>query len=432
MTPSAQSEFYPICVIGGGLVGKMAALELAAKRSGHGTPENPNIALIAPVAEIEDSRTTAMLMPAIEMLRQLNLWEAIEPLTAALKTMRLIDGSQRLVRAPITDFHSTEIDLEAFGYNVPNADMLRALDQAIEDLDAIAWIKSRAEIEHIGSDFATLRLDDDTTITCELIVAADGRNSAGREAAGIRVSQWSYPQTAVVLNFTHTLPHNSVSAEFHTETGPFTQVPLPPSGNSQNRSSLVWMVRPDDADHLINMSNDVLSFLVEEKLQSCYGKCSVETKPVAIPMQGMTAQKFGDNRTVLVGESGHVFPPIGAQGFNLGMRDLRDLVSVLAAHTGDPGSTEVTNHYDRLRQVDVKARTAGVDAMNRSLLTNFLPVQVARAAGLSALGSITTARKIAMLQGIGMESRIRSIFTAPGKDLLARFRSQSDTATRSQ
>jgi 2-octaprenyl-6-methoxyphenol hydroxylase len=428
MATSPENENYTLCVIGGGLVGKVAALELAAQLN----DKHARIALIAPEPESTDRRTTAMLMPAIEMLQRLGLWADIQPLTAPLKTMRLIDGSNRLIRAPVTDFLAAEIDLPAFGYNVPNADMLQALDAAIEKTANIVWHRLTGEVDEINAAGARICLSDGSALTCKLVVAADGQHSSSREAAGIGSNKWSYPQTAVVLNFAHDLPHAGVSAEFHTETGPFTQVPLPATKAARNRSSLVWLVQPERAEQLVAMALGELSDLIEEKLQSSYGKCRVEASPAALPMRGMTAQRFGANRTVLVGESGHLFPPIGAQGFNLGLRDIRDLTSVLPSNPDDPGATGVTDAYDRKRQVDVKARTAGVDMMNRSLLTDFLPVQFARSLGLTALGSISPLRKMAMYQGIGMDSKVGSVLTGPGKDLVARFRSQSDKAARSR
>ncbi|NKB53291.1 MAG: UbiH/UbiF family hydroxylase [Rhizobiaceae bacterium] len=432
MATKPDPVLYPISIIGGGLVGKVATLELASRLNEFGLDDGQKIALIAPRPETKDKRTTAMLMPAIEMYRRLNIWDQILPLTAPLKTMRLIDGSKRLMRAPVTDFRSSEIDLEAFGYNVPNADMLAALNVAIAESQHIDLFESFAEVETIDAQNACLRLDDGTQITSQLLVAADGHQSTTRKAAGIAVNQWSYPQTAIVLNFTHSLPHAGVSAEFHTETGPFTQVPLPPTKSASHRSSLVWLVSPGDVDKLVTMPKEEISNLIEEKLQSSYGKCWVEGSPVAIPMRGMTAKQFGARRTVLIGESGHIFPPIGAQGFNLGMRDLRDLVAVLTARQGDLGRADVTSAFDTKRQFDVKARTAGVDTMNRSLLTNFLPVQFLRATGLSTLGAVPAARKIAMWQGLGMESNIPSVFSGPGKDLLEGFRLRSGKAARSR
>lgn len=423
MAQDRNRSKHAICIVGGGLVGKVAALELAARLKG----SNKSLALIATEPKNPDKRTTAMLMPAIEMLQKLDLWSGIAPLTAPLQTMRLIDGSNRLIRAPMVDFHANEIDMPAFGYNVPNADMLRALDTAIEANETIRWYRQTADVTRLSADGALIETEDGSSIESQLIVAADGHNSICRQAAGIKANKWSYPQTAIVLNFAHSLPHGGISAEFHTETGPFTQVPLPASNKAKHRSSLVWLVEPNQADQLVTTELTQLSQIIEEKLQSSYGKVEVENTPVAIPMHGMTAASFGANRVVLIGESGHLFPPIGAQGFNLGMRDLRDLVTVLSRATGDLGSKTIVDAYDRKRQADVKARTAGVDMMNRSLLTDFLPVQFARSLGLSALGSLSPLRKLAMYQGLGMESKLASVFTGPGRDLAAKFRSQSGT-----
>ena len=137
--------------------------------------------------------------------------------------------------------------------------------------------------------------------------------------------KWSYPQTALVLNFKHTRPHGGVSTEFHTETGPFTQVPLPATASAHHRSSLVWVINPQQVENLQNKSLAELSKIVETKLQSCFGAVSIEAAPQAFPLSGMTANRFAANRVALVGETGHFFPPIGAQGFNLSLRDISSL-----------------------------------------------------------------------------------------------------------
>ena len=392
-----KSMSHSICVVGGGLVGLVAALQLSAAVSGQGK----TIALVARRGASNDPRTTAMLMPAIDMLDRLGVWEAIKPLTAPLRTMRLIDGSKRLIRAPLTDFNAGEIGQEAFGYNVPNADMIAELEEQIEKNSSITRFDALADVQAIEAEHVRLMLDDGETIETKLVVAADGRQSVMREAAGITTKSWSYPQTALVLTFSHSLPHNDVSAEFHTETGPFTQVPLPRREGFPNRSSLVWLIEPHRVEDLMATDLDDLSRLVENGLQSSLGKCHVEAAPAAIPMSGMSATRFGANRTVLVGETGHVFPPIGAQGFNLGVSDVADLAAILENPVDDPGSHVVTDRYNRKRLLEVPAKTAGIDLLNRSLLTDFLPVQFARAAGLSMLGAIPGLKKLAMWQGMG-------------------------------
>ena len=395
MGDASKTAKVDLVVVGGGLVGLMAALKLSHVTHAKGL----TLGLVTPRMNSSDPRTTAMLMPSINMLEELNVWEAIKPKTAPLKTMRLIDGSKRLVRAPVTDFRATEMELEAFGYNVPNADMIALLEGKIADEASIIRFDGRVEEALCETGRVTLKLEDGSFVESQLTVAADGRNSILRESAEIDVKTWSYPQTALVLTFKHSLPHDHVSAEFHTETGPFTQVPLPARPDAPNRSSLVWVVTPEEASNFLNWKTNKLEQYVENKLQSCFGKVEIETDLHDIPLSGMTAKSFGQNGVALVGESGHVFPPIGAQGFNLGLRDVSELANLIEC--SDLDSDSLLSNYTRKRTADVALRTAGVDVMNRSLLTDFLPVQIARTMGISALGNISWLRKLAMHGGLG-------------------------------
>ncbi len=392
-----QSEqSFDFTVVGGGLAGLLCALKLAQFTGNNGK----KIALIAPADPSNDLRTTAMLMPTIAMLEELGLWKSLKPLSAPLSTMRLVDGSSRLIRSPVADFKAVEADLEAFGYNVPNADIVDLLNQELAENANIVRFHSLLRTGECRLDKVLLELDDETSITSKLVIAADGKHSKLREIAGITKREWSYPQTAIVLTFSHSLPHGGISAEFHTETGPFTQVPLPSRADVPNRSSLVWVVHPDDAEALQKKNLMELSDEIEVKLHSMFGKCRVENTPGSIPLNGMLASRFAQNRIALVGEAGHVFPPIGAQGFNLGARDILELIELLNGEK-DPGTASILTAYHQKRQSDIRLRTIAVDVMNRSLLTDFLPVQALRAAGISALNTIPPLRKMAIQQGLG-------------------------------
>ncbi len=162
--------------------------------------------------------------------------------------------------------------------------------------------------------------------SAKLAVAADGRRSTLREAAGIEVKSWSYPQVAVVLNLEHRLPHQQVSTEFHTSTGPFTLVPLP-----GRQSSLVCVETADGAADLLAMTEEKLEAELERRAHSILGRFKLSTKPQSFPLSGLTATSLVGPRLALVGETAHVFPPIGAQGLNLSLRDIRDLISVVAS-----------------------------------------------------------------------------------------------------
>jgi 2-octaprenyl-6-methoxyphenol hydroxylase len=319
-----MTETFDAVVIGGGLAGCAAALLLA--QGGR------SVGFVAPKAPVKDGRTTALLMPSIALLEELGVWSHLNGKTAPLRTMRIADASRRLLRAPTVSFNSSEIDEDAFGHNVANADLLAALDDRIAETPAITRFDQPARSVSPEAAAPIVTLADGMEIEGRLIVAADGRNSVAREAAGIKTRVWSYPQSAIVLTFAHKLPHRDVSTEFHTEEGPFTQVPL-----SGNRSSLVWVVKPEHAERIMALSPDALNREIEDRLQSILGAVSVDSELQRFPLSGMVAENFGRGAIALVGEAAHLFPPIGAQGLNLGMRDVAELRN-LPAHLEDRAS----------------------------------------------------------------------------------------------
>ena len=373
-----------VVVVGGGLTGLVTALAIG--RTGRDTH------LVDPDGERHDARTTAMLGPTVEFLKRLGVWEAIEPEAAPLRTMRIIDGSRRLVRAPTTTFEASEIGQREFGYNVPNAVAAEALRAAIAECARVTVHALRASsIQH--GQHVSVGLDDGTAIDTALVVGADGRNSLVRQAANIGVRSWSYPQSAIVTTFSHSLPHNDVSTEFHTEHGPATQVPLP-----GDRSSLVWVNEPNEADRLASLDRNELSRRIEARLASILGEVAVDGPVQRFPMSSQLASSYIGNRTMLVGEAAHAFPPIGAQGFNLSVRDVMDVTS-LQQDAPDPGSSSVLNSYAALRGRDALVRTFAVDTLNRSLLSGLLPVQTAKAIGLTALKVLPPLRQLVMREG---------------------------------
>lgn len=377
-----------ILVAGTGPAGLIAALSFA----GAGFA----VTLIGPEPNIEDGRTTALMNPALETLERIGVLAALADQAAPLEIMRIVDATERLIRSAPATFHARDIGEERFGLNIPNKVLVAALARAVAANASIAWKKTLVEDWQPGSDMAIARLADGSEISGKLVVAADGRMSPAREAAGISVSSHPFPQAALILNFTHTLDHNFTSTELHTQTGPFTQVPLP----GGRRSSLVCVVRPETASELAALDDDALSLHMERRMQSMLGRVTVEPKRQIYPLSTSTPKRFARNRVALVGEAAHVFPPIGAQGLNLGIRDIVDLVDVSSENRSDPGSAKAMTAYDLRRRPDILARTSAVDLLNRSLLSNMLPAQIARSAALGLLGRFAPLRAFFMREGL--------------------------------
>ncbi|BBE71202.1 UbiH/UbiF family hydroxylase [Oharaeibacter diazotrophicus] len=378
-----------IAVVGGGPAGLTAALALSAAGA--------EVALVAPPAPPADHRTTALFAGSVEVLRAVGGWDRVADRAAPLKTMRLVDGTRRLVRAPEIAFHASELGLDAFGWNVANAALTEGLAAAVAADGRIRRVEATMDRLDLAGPRPELVTADDRTVTARLVVGADGRGSKVREAAGIAVKTWSYPQTALVLNLDHTAPHFDTSTEFHTETGPFTLVPL-----AARRSALVCIEKPAVAEALNALSDDALAADLERRAHSMLGRFTVASPRQLWPMAGLSAEALARGPVVLVAETCHAFPPIGAQGLNLGIRDIAALAEIVRrARTGGglPAET-IGERYAAARRSDVWTRTTGVDLLNRSLLTDFLPVQVGRAVLLQLARDVGPLRKLMMREGL--------------------------------
>lgn len=385
MVTQASSQ---VAVIGAGPAGLTAAVALAG--AGLSTT------LIAGSPR-PDNRTTALLASSVTALDTICVWPGCRPLAAPLQTLRIVDATRRLWRAPEIKFSASEIGLEAFGWNIENRHLVAALTARARALPNLIWIDDAACSVAPAERSVTIALTRGDEVVASLVVGADGQNSLCREAARIDTIGWSYPQTALTFNLGHARPHHDVSTEFHTESGPFTLVPLPGL-----RSSLVAVGTPREMARWELDDLAVLAETIEQRSHSILGKVTIELGHGKFPLAVRTARRLGANRIALVGEAAHVIPPIGAQGLNLGLRDAATIaeLAVHAHRTGrDIGGEAVVDHYEHIRRADVTTRTAAVDALNRSLLSDFLPVQGARSLSLFLLDRIGPLRRAAMREG---------------------------------
>src|SRR5208282_1240072 len=193
-----------VAVVGGGPAGVMSAVALAAG--------GVDTLLIAPQPE-DDHRTTALLAGSVTALATLGVWEACLPHAAALKTIRLIDDTQRLLRAPEVTFTAADIGLDAFGYNIENRHLIAALYARAAQLKITRICGAAVAIESDPAG-ATVKFEDGAA-RVRLVTGADGQRSLCRAAAGIGTDRRAYPQTALTLNLAHERPHQDTATEFH-------------------------------------------------------------------------------------------------------------------------------------------------------------------------------------------------------------------------
>jgi 2-octaprenyl-6-methoxyphenol hydroxylase len=211
----------------------------------------------------------------------------------------------------------------------------------------------------------------------------------------MKVRRWSYRQSALVATFAIAVPHRNASTEFHTEAGPLTLVPLP-----GDRVSLVWVDRPDEVERHLALEADEFALLVERRVSSIHGAMQLDGPRAAFPLSAALADRYAARRAVLVGEAAHLFPPIGAQGLNLGFRDVEALRGLFRRHRDDPGAATALAAYDTARRGDIRSRTLAVDLLNRSLLTGLLPVQAIRGLGIGLATALPVFRRALMRRGL--------------------------------
>jgi 2-octaprenyl-6-methoxyphenol hydroxylase len=401
---SPEHDAYDVAVIGGGPAGLAAAIALA--------DAGAKTALIARRTPYGDNRTTALLGGSVDFLRQLEVWHRCEDKAAALQVMRLVDDTGRLIRAPEVRFSSREIGLDEFGHNIENRTLMAALEGRAGELANLIRFDDEADGVIAGDVQAELHTRQGQSLSARLVVGADGRHSLCREAAGIDVKRRDLDQSALTFNITHARPHRNISTEFHTPRGPCVFVPLP-----GNRCSVVWVMAPSEAGRLMALSDDELSDAAERQSHSILGRVSVEPGRHLFPLAMEQPRQFARRRIALVGEAAHVLPPIGAQGLNMGLRDAADIADIAreAMLQGeDPGSPPVLSRFNSARRSDVASRTFVIDLANRSLLSDFLPMQALRATGLHLIGTVGSLRRLAMREGLAPSWRpTRKIMERP-------------------
>ena len=383
---------FDACVVGAGPAGLAAALALRGigarvvlidPRSGH-----PN----------EDTRTTALFPASLRLLASVGAGIGEQEATP-LSAIRLVDRTRWLLKAPETLFEARELGLPHFGLNVANSGLIARLDSALLQADGLTWRRGTTVTGvECGNDGAQVRSSDGSILRAKLVVGADGRNSVCRAAAGIRIGETNHDQSALAVSFEHTRPHNNVSTEIHRDGGPFTTVPL-----AGNRSSLVWVDRPAVIERLLALDPIALAAEIETHVRSFLGQVTATGPARGYPITGQIAEPIAKNRIALVGEAAHVLPPIGAQGLNLGFRDvaaLADFVEDALKEGRDPGGAKVLVDYASARTGDITGRRFAVHALNQSLISGLLPLHLARGAGLHLLNLSPVLRRMVMRQGL--------------------------------
>jgi 2-octaprenyl-6-methoxyphenol hydroxylase len=350
-----------------------------------------------------NGRTVALFEGSLRYLRAIGAWERLAADAQPISAIRIIDDTGARLTVPPLTLAASEIDLPALGNNIENDRLVAGLVAEAEALPNVRLTGSFLRAIHFADDHVEVADGAGQILRARLLVAADGRKSPARAAAKIASRTWSYPQVAITSLLSHRKPHGGFSTEFHTRGGPCTLVPLQGTPQHPHRSSLVWLMTPREGERRRALDDEHLALELQHQTRSIVGRITLESARGFFPMGGLKVNRLAGHRIVLMGEAAHAFPPLAAQGLNLSLRDIAQLLATLddaRARDTDIGSPAALVPYERARRRDIALRTSGVDVLNRSIMTDFGPVDAVRGAGAMALRMIGPLRRAVMREGI--------------------------------
>ena len=390
-----------VFISGGGIAGLSTALGFA----------NAGFSVVladpAPPPEAMDSdgsdlRSTAFLQPARALLEDAGLWYALAEHATPLEALRVIDtiGTPPAIRTERT-FQSTDLGAAAFGWNLPNWLTRKVMTQAAQNTQNLDL--------RLGSGFKSLlareseaiaTLSDSTRVRAKLAIAADGRNSPLRAAAGIDVSTTRYGQKALAFAVTHPVPHDCISIESYHKGGAFVLVPLP-DVEGMPASAAVWMNDGPRAQELMALDDGDFSTAVTARSCGVLDDLTLISPRRIWPVVTQIAHRLAARRVAVIAEAAHVLPPIGAQGLNTSLKDAATLIELAKATPDALGTEAYLNAFVKTRVRDIAARAKIVDLYNRVCRSNDAPVQALRSAGLKLVHDVRPIRQSIMQAGMG-------------------------------
>ena len=356
-------------------------------------------------AIVEDGRSTALLQPSINFLSDLGLWRNLSQKSQALESLILCNLSpDKNLIDEACEFSANDLNLETLGFNIPNDFLTSELKKSLISESKFIFLDDVVIQDLVSkSKEITAITDQGHKITSKLVIGADGKSGSLRELTKIGKFSLDYNQKALVFSIKHELNHKAKSFEIYESGGPCTLVPNKTSKADGYFSSVVLMQNLKEVQKTLSLDREELAVFITKRTGNLLGKCEITTKIKKFPIMSQISRQFVGDRSLLLAESAHVMPPIGAQGMNSSIQDIKFLTELLdleAKDNKDYGQSNLLDKFEKARANKIRSRMLGIHILNKvSINGNGLALTM-RKLGLRGLSKNLKLRKFVMNLGM--------------------------------
>ena len=400
-----------VLVCGGGISGLLTAKSLVNLGLSVVCLEKSNIELKS-IGGMADGRTTAFLQPSIDFLSDLGLWKNLISKAQGLESLVLCNlNPETHTIDESCEFSAHDLNLEHFGFNVTNDFLISELKKSLATESKFQFL-GNVTIQNLVQRTTEIIVltNQKQRISSKLVIGADGKNGTLRELANIGIYGIDYNQQALVFSIEHEFNHEARSLEIYESGGPCTLVPNKTDRANGYSSSVVLMQNSKAIRTTMHLDKEDMSRFVTKRTGMLLGECKMKTGIRKFPVLSQISKKFTGERLLLLAESAHVMPPIGAQGLNCSIQDIKILTDIIALKVkGDKdfGSKDLLHSYERARGAQIRSKMLGIHVLNKvSMNGNGLTLAI-RKLGLRALSKNLSIRKIIM--NLGMYEKFNPI-----------------------
>ncbi|MDC0737929.1 UbiH/UbiF/VisC/COQ6 family ubiquinone biosynthesis hydroxylase [Cognatishimia sp. SS12] len=402
-----MTESSEIIIAGGGLNGPALALGLA--QAGFSVTMVDARPERARADSNFDGRGYALALASQRLLRAIGVWADVADDSQAMLDIKITDGRAGEGPAPFfLHFDHAELEEGPMGYMLEDRHLYRALLKAVKAEPRITQITEDTVVsQEIGLAGVTVSLASGRSLTGQLLVGCDGRQSGVAARTGIKRTGWDYGQTALVCAVQHERPHNGVAHQFFMPAGPLAILPLP-----GNKSSIVWTEKTETAVAIQAMTDEDYLAALRPRFGNFLGAISLAGARFTYPLGLTVADQFASKRVALVGDAAHGLHPIAGQGLNAGLRDVAALVDVLSAarqRGEDIGAETVLARYEEWRRFDTHSLVAATDLTNKVFSNDNPLMRLGRDLGLGALSKLPGLRRRFMREAAGLTGDLPSL-----------------------